>query len=89
MIFNIHLKGLVKLLDEQNIGLQIDDDTKRKIAMKGYNAQFSARPIIGIIRKELRRPLSKMIISGQLQGGDTAVVTTNGDEIVITAQKPL
>ena len=89
MIFNIHLKGLVKLLDEQNIGLQIDDDTKRKIAMKGYNAQFGARPIIGIIRKELRRPLSKMIISGQLQGGDTAVVTTNGDEIVITAQKPL
>ena len=87
MIFDIHLKGLVKLLDEQNIKLQIDDDTKRTIAMKGYNVQFGARPIIGIIRKELRRPLSKMIISGQLESGDTAVVTTRGDEIVITAQK--
>ena len=87
MIFDIHLKGLVKLLDEQNIKLQIDDETKRNIAMKGYNAQFGARPIIGIIRKELRRPLSKMIISGQLCSGDTAVVTTQGDEIVITTQK--
>ena len=87
MIFDIHLKGLVKLLDEQNIKLQIDEDTKRTIAMKGYNAQFGARPIIGIIRKELRRPLSKMIISGQLETGDTAVVTTQGDEIVISAQK--
>lgn len=88
MIFNIHLKGLVKLLDEQNIKLQIDDETKRTIAMKGYNAQFGARPIIGIIRKELRRPLSKMIISGQLQSGDTAVVTTEGGEIVIKSNKP-
>ena len=87
MIFDIHLKGLVKLLDEQNIKLQIDEDTKRAIAMKGYNAQFGARPIIGIIRKELRRPLSKMIISGQLESGDTAVVTTQGDEIVIWAHK--
>ena len=87
MIFDIHLKGLVKLLDEQNIGLQIDDETKRKIAMKGYNVQFGARPIIGIIRKELRRPLSKMIISGQLESGDTAVVMTKDDEIIITAQK--
>lgn len=87
MIFDIHLKGLVKLLDEQNIGLQIDDETKRKIAMKGYNAQFGARPIIGIIRKELRRPLSKMIISGQLESGETAVVTTEDDEIIITALK--
>lgn len=87
MIFDIHLKGLVKLLDEQNIGLQIDDDTKCAIAMKGYNAQFGARPIIGIIRKELRRPLSKMIISGQLESGDTAVVTTQGEDIIITAKK--
>ena len=87
MIFDIHLKGLVKLLDEQNIKLQMEEDTKRTIAMKGYNAQFGARPIIGIIRKELRRPLSKMIISGQLESGDTAVVTTQGDEIVIVAQK--
>jgi hypothetical protein len=28
-----------------------------------------------------------MIISGQLESGDTAVVTAQGDEIVITAQK--
>lgn len=34
--------------------------------MMGFNPQYGARPVIGIIRKELRHPLSKLIISGKL-----------------------
>lgn len=74
-IFNIHLKGLLKLLAEQNIELVMDDETKRGIAIKGYNPQYGARPIIGIIRSELRRPLSKLIISGEIKSGDRVEVT--------------
>lgn len=71
MIFNIHLKGLLKSLEEQNITLEITDEAKKQIAMRGFNAQYGARPILGIIRKEIRRPLSKMIISGELKAGNT------------------
>lgn len=70
MIFNIHLKGLLKTLGEQNISLEISDEAKHQIAMRGFNAQYGARPILGIIRKEIRRPLSKMIISGEVKAGD-------------------
>ena len=73
-IFSIHLKGLVKLLTEQNINFKIDDETKQAIAMMDFSPQFGARPIIGTIRKELRRPLSKLIISGKLKAGDTVEV---------------
>ena len=73
-IFSIHLKGLVKLLTEQNINFKIDDETKQAIAMMDFSPQFGARPIIGTIRKELRRPMSKMIISGKLKSGDTVEV---------------
>lgn len=73
-IFDIHLKGLLKLLDEQEIKLQISPEVKRQIAMMGYNPQYGARPVIGIIRKELRHPLSKLIISGQVKSGDTVEV---------------
>lgn len=75
MIFNIHLKGLLKTLKEQNISLTISDDAKHQIAMRGFNAQYGARPILGIIRKEIRRPLSKMIISGKVKGGDSVALT--------------
>lgn len=73
-IFDIHLKGLLKLLEEQDIKLNISQETKRDIAMMGFNPQYGARPVIGIIRKELRHPLSKLIISGKIKSGDTVEV---------------
>ena len=72
-IFDIHLKGLLKLLEEQDIKLNISQETKRDIAMMGFNPH-GARPVIGIIRKELRHPLSKLIISGKIKSGDTVEV---------------
>lgn len=76
-IFDIHLKGLLKLLEEQGITLVMSDEVKKEIAMKGYNQQYGARPLIGIIRKELRHPLSKLIISGAIKSGDTVEVRLN------------
>ena len=57
----------------------MDDDTLRKVAMKGFSPQYGARPIIGNIRKDLRQPLSKMIISGKIVAGDTVVVTSDDE----------
>ena len=79
-IFEIHLKGLLKLLAEQEITLEMDEQTKKKVAMKGFNPQYGARPILGTIRKELRNPLSKMIISGQVKSGDTVTLTIDGED---------
>ena len=79
MIFNIHLKNLLKTLNEQNIKLSVDDKAVHKIAMSGFNAQYGARPILGILRKDIRRPLSRMIIAGELNGGDSVTLTI-GDE---------
>ncbi|MGM9704013.1 MAG: AAA family ATPase, partial [Prevotella sp.] len=80
-IFDIHLKGLLKLLNEQDIKLEMSDDVKAKIAMRGFDPQYGARQIIGNIRKDLRHPLSKLIIAGKVKGGDTVVVGVDGDEL--------
>lgn len=74
-IFDIHLKGLLKLLEEQNISLEITPEAKHQIAMRGFNPQYGARPILGIIRKEIRHPLSKLIIAGDVKSGDTVILS--------------
>lgn len=79
MIFNIHLKGLLKVLAEKNICLHVDDAAVGKIATSGFNAQYGARPILGILRKDIRRPLSKMIISGELGEGDKVTLALSGE----------
>ena len=80
-IFDIHLKGLLKLLAEQEIRLEMSDEVKANIAMRGFDPQYGARQIIGNIRKELRHPLSKLIISGKVKGGDTVVVSLSDGEV--------
>lgn len=77
-IFDIHIKNLLKMLHEQNIELVIDDTARKYITSVGFNAHYGARPILGIIRKEIRRPLSKLIISGDINSGDK--VTMKYDE---------
>ncbi|MCQ2184958.1 MAG: ATP-dependent Clp protease ATP-binding subunit [Bacteroidales bacterium] len=86
-IFDIHLKGLVKLLDEQGIKFEMPDDVKTKVAMKDFNPQLGARPILGVIRKELRNPLSKMIIGGTIKAGDTVVVGFDGNAPTFTVKQ--
>ena len=80
MIFNIHLKSLLKTLNEQDIKLTVDDKAVHKIAMSGFNAQYGARPILGILRKDIRRPLSKMIIAGELNSGDSVMLTIDDEK---------
>lgn len=76
-IFDIHIKNLLKALKEQNITLEIDDTARKYITKVGFNAHYGARPILGIIRKEIRRPLSKLIISGDINSGDTVTMKYN------------
>ena len=77
-IFDIHIKNLLKTLKEQNIKLVIDESARKYVTKVGFNAHYGARPILGIIRKEIRRPLSKLIIAGDVAAGDT--VTMKYDE---------
>lgn len=78
-IFDIHIKNLLKMLEEQNIKLEIDDSARKYVTKVGFNAHYGARPILGIIRKEIRRPLSKLIISGNLNAGDKVIMAYNGE----------
>ena len=73
-IFDIHLKGLLKLLEEQNITLTLTPEARQAIALRGYNQQYGARPVLGVIRKELRHPISKMMIAGKVKSGDNIEV---------------
>lgn len=73
-IFDIHIKNLLKTLREQNIEFEIDESARKYVTKVGFNAHYGARPILGIIRKEIRRPLSKLIISGDVQPGDKVIM---------------
>ena len=82
MIFDIHFKNLLRTLDEMNISLSISDEAKEYLALLEFSPALGARPIIGIIRNEIRRPLSKLIISGKVTPGSEVSLTFKDGKIL-------
>jgi ATP-dependent Clp protease ATP-binding subunit ClpA len=70
-ILEIHLKSLFKTLNQKKIKLDLSLPAKEKLAFMGFNPQYGARPLIGIIRNQLRRPMSRKIISGEIAENST------------------
>lgn len=80
-IFDIQMKGLLGLLRKQGIALHVSDEAKYRLALDGFTPKYGARQINGTIRQQVRRPISKMIVSGQLQEGSSLLlfVGTSGE----------
>ena len=74
-IFDIHLKNLLNSLEIQGIQLDIEQKAKEELARSGFTPKYGARPLIGVIRKMLRRPISRMIISGEIGKGSTVTLS--------------
>jgi len=68
-IFKIQLKDLYKALAKQEISLELSEKAVSVLALKGFTPKYGARPLRGVIRSDLRSPLSKMIISGKISKG--------------------
>ena len=82
-IFEIHLKKeFLDLLKNLHISIEISEETKVFLAENGYNTTYGARPLKGIIRSRLRRPLAKKIVAGEVKEGDHVAVSLKKGELV-------
>ncbi|AXT54182.1 ATP-dependent Clp protease ATP-binding subunit [Aquimarina sp. BL5] len=68
-IFNIQLKDLLKALNKQEVTLELTEAAQEYLAYKGFTPKYGARPLRGVIRTDLRGPLSKMLITGKIGKG--------------------
>ncbi|WP_343302947.1 ATP-dependent Clp protease ATP-binding subunit [Chitinophaga niabensis] len=78
-IFNIQLKSLLEALARQHIELDISEDARRMLALSGFTPRYGARQITGVIRNQLRRPISRHIIAGELNAGKKVTVSLRED----------
>jgi ATP-dependent Clp protease ATP-binding subunit ClpB len=82
-IFDIHLKSMLKILEDKGIKLEIEDVAKEKLALSGYTPKYGARPIVGVIRNQLRRPLSRMIIADKIKrGSEVRLIMDENDKVI-------
>ena len=79
-IFNIQLKSLLDALSRLSIKFSISDEAVKNLAMTGFNSKYGARQIGGVIRSQLTRPISRMIVREEVKNGQEIAVSWNEEE---------
>ena len=73
-IVDVQLRRVQKHLAEQEIGLELGDAAKDRLAEEGYSPEFGARPLKRAIQVHVQNLLADAILRGQVERGDTAVI---------------
>ena len=69
-IVDLELAKLEERLKNKNIALKISARAKKRLAEKGYDPTFGARPLKRVIQNMILDELSLNIIEGKIQDGD-------------------
>ncbi len=73
-IVDIQLERLKKSLEEKNMKLEIDEESKDWLAKIGYDVTYGARPLKRTIQKYIVNPLAQELLMGKFSAGDTIQV---------------
>ena len=82
-IFRIQLKALSDPLKSLGIGFEISGDAVTHLATNGFSSKYGARQISGVIRSELSRPISKMIVREEVKKGESITVSIDADNNLV------
>ena len=70
-IVEIQLRDLLKRLEAQKLHLNLTDAAKNFLAERGYDPVFGARPLKRAIQTYIMNPLSKGLLAGECEAGET------------------
>jgi ATP-dependent Clp protease ATP-binding subunit ClpA len=69
---------------EKGVKLKINQPAIEWLVSKGFDKKMGARPLQRVIDKEIKRPLAKMILFGELQQGGILQISCQDDKLVLT-----
>ena len=86
-VVNKFLLELNTMTIEKRVEVNASEQAIDYLIEKGFDTKMGARPLARIIDDEIKQPLSRMILFGDLQGGGRVEVTVKDDKLVIEYNK--
>ena len=81
------LVELRNMLTERNVKCEITDSALDHLVDNGFDSKMGARPMQRYIDKNIKRPLSKMLLFGELKDGGTVKIDVADSSITLTSVK--
>lgn len=68
-------------LDARGVSLEVSEDARHWLALKGYDREMGARPMGRVIQDQLKKPLANELLFGSLVDGGTVKVGLKDDHL--------
>jgi ATP-dependent Clp protease ATP-binding subunit ClpA len=82
--FLLELKNMIV---DKNINLNISDEALDYLVDKGFDPAYGARPLQRVIDQQIKSPLSRLMLFGDLKNGGTASIDLVNGELIINHVK--
>ena len=79
----IQVERLLQRLEDNGFEVTVSDELLEKLAEAGFDPVFGARPLKRAIQNRLEDPLSKAILSGDIQPNTSIALDVEGDTLKI------
>ena len=82
--FLVELKNMVK---DKKVDIDITNEALDYLVDKGFDPKMGARPLQRVIDKDIKRPLSRELLFGNLKNGGEVTVDVKDGELVLNTTK--
>jgi len=83
-VVNKFIDELREQVKDKGVRIKINDSAISLLIEKGFDSKMGARPLQRTIDQMIKRPLSKMMLFGDLKTGGNLVITAEDGEIKLT-----
>ena len=81
------LVQLKEMLKDKEVDISITDEAIDVLVDKGFNQKMGARPLQRVIDKEIKRPLSKLLLFGSLKTGGKVKINVKDNEFILEKEE--
>ena len=82
--FMLELKNTLK---DKKVDVKLSDDAIDYLVEKGYDSKMGARPMQRVIDNDIKKPMAKLLLFGELKNGGEVTITVKDDKLHLIPQK--
>lgn len=76
-----------RIMEQMKLSIELDEEARKYIVDKGYDAKYGARPLKRTIQNEIEDVLAEKVLEGSIVKGNRVMVTLKDGKLIFTNKR--